>query len=72
MITKESNKCEFIGQIIDIFEDFLEEKGIDILNDEKEDSENPAIIYGTDYDNLQDDLEAMMIAWDVFETESEG
>lgn len=66
-----NDKAEFIGNIIDIFEDFLEEKGIDIPNDEKEDSENPAIIYGTDYGNLQDDLEAMMVAWNVFETGSE-
>ena len=62
-----AEKHEFIGEIIDIFEDFLEEKGIDIPNDEKEDSESPAIIYGTDYGNLQDDLEAMMLAWGVFE-----
>jgi hypothetical protein len=66
MIIETANKCEFIGQIIDIFEDFLEEKGIDIPNDEKEDSENPAIIYGTDYGILQTDLEDMMERWAVF------
>lgn len=58
---------EFLGQIIDVFEDFLEEKGIEIPNEERDDSDNPAIIYGTDYGNLSDDLEALMNAWDVTE-----
>ena len=50
---------EGIGQIIDIFEDFLEEKGVKIENPEKqdaiyqgEDPEGLAIIYGSDYDML--------------------
>ena len=58
---------EFIGQIIDIFEDFLEEKGIDIPNTEKEDSDCPAIIYGTDYGELQSSLEDMMQNWDIID-----
>ena len=67
MVT-EKDRLEFIGQIIDIFEDFLEEKGIEIQNDEKEDSENPAIIYGTDYGDLSDDIENMMVSWGVLKT----
>ena len=40
--------------IIDIFEDFLEEKGINIDNPEREgDEDNAAIIYGTDYGYLE-------------------
>ena len=66
MIIETANKCEFIGQIIDIFEDFLEEKGIDIPNDEKEEEEYSAIIYGTDYGILQTNLEDMMEQWKVF------
>ena len=59
---------EFIGQIIGIFEDFLESKGIDIPNEEKEQSgEGAAIIYGTDYGRLQSDLEEMMCNWSVIE-----
>lgn len=63
---------EFIGQIIDTFEDFLEEKGIDIPNDEKDDRDDPdsaAIIYGTDYGNLQSALEELMLNWGVVEKE---
>ena len=58
---------ELIGQIIDIFEDFLEEKGITIENDEREDSgeENDAIIYGTDYGTIQDELEATLKTWNI-------
>lgn len=67
-MVKEKERLEFIGQIIDIFEDFLEEKGIEIQNDEKEDSENPAIIYGTDYGDLSDNIENMMISWGVLKT----
>lgn len=67
-MVKEKERLEFIGQIIDIFEDFLEEKGIEIQNDEKEDSENPAIIYGTDYGDLSDNIENMMMSWGVLKT----
>lgn len=59
---------EFLGQIIDIFEDFLEEKGIDIPNDERED-DNSAIIYGTDYGILQSELEQTLIVWGVVKEE---
>ena len=43
---------QYSACIIDIVEDFLEEHNINIENDEKQDSDNPAIIYGTDYDVL--------------------
>lgn len=65
---EEKDRLEFIGQIIDIFEDFLYEKRIDIPNDEKEDGDNPAIIYGTDYWNLNDNIENMMMNWGVLKT----
>lgn len=64
-MVKQEEACEFIGQIIDIFEDFLESKGVDIPNADKEQSENPAIIYGMDYGALQSDLEQMMYNWGV-------
>lgn len=62
---------EFIGQIIDIFEDFLTDKQITIPNPEKEDNqdvENPdeqAILYGSDYGQLQTALEDMMHHWHI-------
>lgn len=55
-------RLETLGLFIDIFEDFLEEKGIDIPNDEKDESESPAIIYGTDYGELSDRIESLLIS----------
>ena len=66
-IVKEDEKVEFIGHIIDIFEDFLEDNGIEIPNSEREDENNSAIIYGSDYGRLQEDLEKCMKVWGVIE-----
>lgn len=66
------NQPEFIGQVIDIFEDFLAEKGVTLDNpeiqeavDNGEDMEGLAIIYGSDYGILQDALTSMFKAWKV-------
>lgn len=66
-----SERLETIGSFIDIFEDFLEEKGIDIPNDEKDDSDNPAIIYGTDYGYLSDRIEELLINLGMMEKEEQ-
>ena len=65
---------EFVGQLIDIFEDFLETKGIQIPNDEKDeavaDGEEPesiAILFGTDYGSLQTSIEDTLIRWELAE-----
>ena len=70
------NIMELIGQIIDVFEDFLEEKGINIENHEKEeavkDGEDPesiCIIYGTDYGILQSDIEEILYNWGIIRKE---
>ena len=60
---------EFVGQIIDIFEDFLEGKGIQIDNPEKESQDDPAIIYGSDYGDLSDDLKNLLAAWKIIDKE---
>ena len=49
-------KREWIIEIIDIFENFLDEKNVKIENEEKEDIEDPAIIAGSDCDRLELDL----------------
>ena len=58
IIINEMNKPELIGNIIDIFEDFLDDKGIIIPNPEKDedpelDMESPANIYGEDCNGVQ-------------------
>ena len=43
-ITKEDKK-EFIGQVIDVFEDFLDEKGIVIPNEERDTNQKVLLIF---------------------------
>ena len=62
---KQENKTEFLGQLIDVVEDWLEEKGIDITNEEKNEL-NAAIIYGSDYDKLQSGFNSIMESYHVF------
>lgn len=54
---------EFIGQIIDVFEDFLDEKGIAIENEEREGDEDESIIYGSDYDEIADGIREIISRW---------
>lgn len=69
------DKPEFIGQIIDLFEDFLDAKGVKIPNDEKiedatEDIEDCiANIYGSDYGDLSDGIEEILTRWKLLEEE---
>lgn len=53
---------DFIGQMIDIVEDFLEEKKVTIDHPEKENEpdESAAIIYGSDYDALAEKFKDLM------------
>lgn len=51
-------KVEFIGQIIDLFEDFLTQKGIA--------KPDKGYIVGKDYDQLSGELNGLMKHWQVF------
>lgn len=71
MVAKQ-NVPEFIGQIIDVFEDFLQERDVHIQNDERTEAsyetdhpEDLAIIYGCDYGDLQDALKDLLKNWGV-------
>ena len=72
-ISKPSEFFELIDQIIDIFEDFLTQKGVELMNDEKSDKdvypESCANIYGTDYGLIQDRLEDLLMNWDICDKE---
>ena len=62
---KQTDEAEFIGQFIDVFEDFLDSKGICIDNaDRDEDDDNAAIIYGEDYDILADEILSILHNWE--------
>lgn len=47
------HKRQFVADIIDLFEDWLDEKGIKIPNDERE-PDNETNIYGDDFSYLMD------------------
>lgn len=72
IIINKMNKPELIGNIIDIFEDFLDDKGIIIPNPERDedpelDAESSANIYGEDYDSLSTSLENLLRSWNITE-----
>lgn len=74
---KKQDELEFIGQLIDIFEDFLDEKDIIIPNEERDidknlgnlGNEDLANIYGADYFTLEDKIKETLRNWNVIEKE---
>lgn len=71
MIKKE-DKPEFIGQIMDLFEDFLDEYGIKIPQKEGEESydpDTPVNLCGKAYDDLAEQLEGFFRSWGVIKDE---
>lgn len=65
-------KMLFVSAIIECFEDFLIDKGIDIPNDEKEGDPDASLIYGTDYGKLQDDIDCVILSWHAVDEELES
>ena len=70
--TGQNDKTELIGGIIDIFEDFLDKKGVTLEPPKKSyemelDGSMNANIYGTDYDSISDSLESLLRSWKVIE-----
>ena len=63
---------EFVGQIIDIFENFLEEKGITTDNPERSGEKSACIIRGNDYGGLRDSIEELLTRGGITDTESAG
>lgn len=65
----ENEKSEFIGNVIDIFEEFLDDHGIKLPNPERdeadEEDENNANIYGSHYDELSGKIDDLIRTWDL-------
>ena len=67
IIITQEEEAELVGQIVDVFEDFLESKGVNVENEERDEywlstdingadcdgEESPAIIFGTDHKNVR-------------------
>ncbi len=64
-----ASRAEFIGQAIDLFEDFSEQHGISWKNTDRPSEEGAAIIYGSDYDFL---AEGIWKAANLLETVERG
>lgn len=63
-----SELLEFCCGIIEIFEEFLDERGIVIENDEKEqDPDGACNIYGTDYGELEKSIEEFLYHYGMVE-----
>jgi hypothetical protein len=54
---------EYAASILDIFEDFLSEKGVEIENEDKCGDEGEAILYGEDFDNLMSQILGTLTAF---------
>lgn len=57
---------DLLPMLIEDFEHFLESHGINVPNEEKEQSECPSTIYGSHYAELEDDIEATLSAFDIY------
>ena len=55
-----SRKMETISLFIEAFEEFLEERGIDVPNPEKDDDPHASLIYGSDYGDISDRIESLL------------
>lgn len=51
---------QLAADILGIFDDFLDEKGVEIPSNERDDIENPAAIVGEDYFKLEDTLTELL------------
>ena len=56
-----TERLETLGCIIELFEDFLDEKGIVIPNPDKDQDSDASNIYGCDYGELEGRLEHLLI-----------
>ena len=70
LASEDNSVAEFKGQIVDVIEDYLAENDITFENPEKEEydkeagykpGENGAIIFGSDYDIIVDEVEMLLI-----------
>lgn len=70
-LNKDIDVSELVGQMIDIFEDFLEDKNVkpfpnkERTHDEKLDGKIDAVLYGSDYDTLASSIKATFKSWGI-------
>lgn len=61
------DESEFVGEIINIFENFLDKRNINIENKERDEdskeTDDLAVIYGSDYDEIGDQIREVLKRW---------
>lgn len=62
-------RMELLASIVEVFEDFLDERGIVIPNEDKEQDEDASNIYGYDFAELSDRVEEVLIDNGLLEQE---
>lgn len=60
---------QFKAALIEEFEEFLEERGIDIPNEDKIQSESPSTIYGTDFVDLGNRIDSVLEGYGLIQHE---
>lgn len=68
-VDENSERLTIISCFIEAFEEFLEERGIDVPNDEKAEDPYASTIYGTDYGDLSNRIEDLLITYGVLKGE---
>lgn len=64
-----SERLATLSLFIEVFEEFLEERGIDVPNSEKNDDPDASTIYGSDYGELSDRIESLLVRLGMMERE---
>ena len=70
-VDKHSQRLETLALIVEVFEDFLERRGIDIPNPDRDEDPCASLIYGMDYAELSDNLEELLVSLGMMEKEGE-
>ena len=65
MIMENKLEQEYAWAILDLFEDLLDEKGIDIPSDDRSESEDEARIFGSEYFELEDKIIGLLKSFRV-------
>lgn len=66
-INNRDDALELLGQIIDMFDDFLESKGVDLHNPDREGDDCAAVFYSDDYEHVRGELISMLEGWGIVE-----
>ena len=66
---KDFDSINLSAEIIEVFEDFLDERGVTIpyepsLSEDEDEIENAGIIFGEDYFDLEDSIRNVLDRWE--------